>query len=179
MRGDDEGFTLAKAKEMDLTSQVRKAATLELSFREKNPLSFATSLYFLSLSRLTSLSLRLCNRAPTIQPTNQPTNNQPSNHPIPPFPLTRHEVDTITKVAETAAKEYAIKVQLDRMEEAWKPVDLEIVEYRNTGTAILLGVDTYIALLDEQVSSSVRGGEEEETSSAKIEGSDEGGVQYE
>jgi dynein heavy chain len=61
------------------------------------------------------------------------------------------QVDAITKVAETAAKENAIKVQLDKMEEAWADVMLEIVDYRETGTAILSGVDTYIALLDEQV----------------------------
>ena len=61
------------------------------------------------------------------------------------------QVEVITKVAETAAKEYAIKVQLDKMAEAWEEVMLMILDYRNTGTSILADVDTYIALLDEQV----------------------------
>ena len=61
------------------------------------------------------------------------------------------QVDVITKVAETAAKENAIRVQLNKMEEGWADVMLEIFDYRETGTSILSGVDTYIALLDEQV----------------------------
>eukprot|EP00615_Pteridomonas_danica_P016588 CAMPEP_0114385844 /NCGR_PEP_ID=MMETSP0102-20121206/6268_1 /TAXON_ID=38822 ORGANISM="Pteridomonas danica, Strain PT" /NCGR_SAMPLE_ID=MMETSP0102 /ASSEMBLY_ACC=CAM_ASM_000212 /LENGTH=3026 /DNA_ID=CAMNT_0001542557 /DNA_START=949 /DNA_END=10026 /DNA_ORIENTATION=- len=66
--------------------------------------------------------------------------------------LKLHEqIDVINKVSETAAKEYAIKVQLDKMAQDWESVELAIVDYRNTETYILTDVDTYIALLDEQV----------------------------
>jgi len=61
------------------------------------------------------------------------------------------QLEAINKIAETAAKEFSIKASLDRMQEAWECVELAILDYRDTGTCILTDVDTYIALLDEQV----------------------------
>ena len=57
--------------------------------------------------------------------------------------------DIVTKISETAGKEYTIETSLDKMENAWKDVHLNIESYRETGTFILKGVDEYIALLDE------------------------------
>jgi dynein heavy chain len=61
------------------------------------------------------------------------------------------QLPTITKIAETAGKEFNIEQALDKMEEAWQTVNLVIDDYRDTGTCILKGADEYMALLDEQI----------------------------
>eukprot|EP00752_Nemacystus_decipiens_P010663 g9495.t1 len=57
----------------------------------------------------------------------------------------------ITKVSETASKEFAIESALDKMQGAWSAVKLNTEEYRETGTSILKGVDEYMSLLDEHI----------------------------
>jgi dynein heavy chain, axonemal len=59
--------------------------------------------------------------------------------------------EVVTKISEMAGKEYAIETALDKMENAWKDVYLNIESYRETGTYILKGVDEYISLLDEHI----------------------------
>ncbi|KAH8098241.1 dynein light chain binding protein [Aureococcus anophagefferens] len=60
-------------------------------------------------------------------------------------------VDVITKISEVAGKEYAIENSLDTMEKAWSDVTLQIEPYKETGTSILRGIDEYMALLDEHI----------------------------
>ncbi|CAM9544257.1 unnamed protein product [Chrysoparadoxa australica] len=57
----------------------------------------------------------------------------------------------ITKVSETAGKEFAIESALDKMQQAWKDVPLVVEKYRDTGTSILKGLDECMALLDEHI----------------------------
>jgi dynein heavy chain len=57
----------------------------------------------------------------------------------------------VEKVAEKAGKEYSIETALDKMTKAWESVMLIIEAYRDTGTAILKGVDDYMSLLDEHI----------------------------
>ncbi|KAH9093106.1 hypothetical protein Ae201684P_008767 [Aphanomyces euteiches] len=60
-------------------------------------------------------------------------------------------IDTITKICETAGKEYQIEKALNAMEEQWKHISLTVVEYRETGTFVLKAVDEVQAILDEQI----------------------------
>jgi dynein heavy chain len=64
--------------------------------------------------------------------------------------LNKH-MESIVKIGETAGKEFAIETQLDKMEEEWQSVMLQIEDYRDTGTFILKGFDEYMAILDEQI----------------------------
>lgn len=57
----------------------------------------------------------------------------------------------VEKVAEKAGKEFGIEAALDKMTKAWESVMLVIEAYRDTGTAILKGVDEYMSLLDEHI----------------------------
>ena len=57
----------------------------------------------------------------------------------------------VEKIAEKAGKEYSIETALDKMTKAWETVMLQVEPYRDTGTAILKGVDEYMALLDEHI----------------------------
>jgi dynein heavy chain len=57
----------------------------------------------------------------------------------------------VEKVAEKAGKEYSIETALDKMTKAWESIMLIVEPYRDTGTAILKGVDEYMALLDEHI----------------------------
>jgi dynein heavy chain len=59
----------------------------------------------------------------------------------------------VEKVAESAAKEYNIELQLDKMEREWENLNLEIHSYKETGTYVLKGVDDINAILDEQITS--------------------------
>lgn len=59
--------------------------------------------------------------------------------------------DVVTRISETAGKEYTIETALDKMDNAWRDVYLNIEAYRETGTCILKGVDEYVALLDEHI----------------------------
>ncbi|KAK1936683.1 Dynein heavy chain 1 [Phytophthora citrophthora] len=60
-------------------------------------------------------------------------------------------IDAISRIGETAGKEYQIEKTLNSMEEQWAGVNLTIVDYRETETFVLKGVDEIQALLDEQI----------------------------
>ncbi|KAG3225312.1 Dynein heavy chain 1, axonemal [Phytophthora cactorum] len=60
-------------------------------------------------------------------------------------------IDAISRIGETAGKEYQIEKTLNSMEEQWSGVNLTIVDYRETETFVLKGVDEIQALLDEQI----------------------------
>ena len=57
----------------------------------------------------------------------------------------------VTKVADNAGKEYAIEQALDKMEEEWKVVLVETVEYRESGTYVLSGIDAVQQQLDDHI----------------------------
>ncbi|KAI8820875.1 dynein heavy chain and region D6 of dynein motor-domain-containing protein [Fimicolochytrium jonesii] len=60
-------------------------------------------------------------------------------------------VDTITKVCDTAGKEYSIEAALDKMDNEWKSIALEIIAYKDTGTAIMKISDEVLRLLDDHL----------------------------
>eukprot|EP00040_Diaphanoeca_grandis_P037866 m.251032 g.251032 ORF g.251032 m.251032 type:complete len:4203 (+) comp33890_c0_seq2:91-12699(+) len=60
-------------------------------------------------------------------------------------------IESIVKVGEFAGKEYGIETALDEMEGAWKSIDLEVREYKTTGTYIVGGVDEATQLLDDHI----------------------------
>jgi dynein heavy chain, axonemal len=64
--------------------------------------------------------------------------------------LEQYEED-IVKIGEVAIKEFNIEMALDKMEEEWAGVNLDLKPYRETGTSVLGGFDEYMALLDEQI----------------------------
>lgn len=46
----------------------------------------------------------------------------------------QQHIETITSIAEIAAKEFSIEQALDKMEEEWESQELEIKSYKSTGT---------------------------------------------
>ncbi|KAK2152282.1 hypothetical protein LSH36_335g03002 [Paralvinella palmiformis] len=60
-------------------------------------------------------------------------------------------IQTISKVAEIAGKEYSIEQALDKMENEWEPVLFEILSYKDTGTYILRASEDVSQLLDDHI----------------------------
>ncbi|ORZ30920.1 dynein heavy chain and region D6 of dynein motor-domain-containing protein [Catenaria anguillulae PL171] len=61
------------------------------------------------------------------------------------------KMDVLSKVSEEAGKEYAIEAALDKMENEWKSVVLEVLPYRETGTFIMKLADETTRLLDDHL----------------------------
>ncbi|CAG5113648.1 Oidioi.mRNA.OKI2018_I69.chr2.g7738.t1.cds [Oikopleura dioica] len=59
--------------------------------------------------------------------------------------------EQINKVSEVAAKEYAIETALDKMEEQWRPILFEVLDYKDTGTYIIKSPDEASQLLDDHI----------------------------
>jgi dynein heavy chain len=59
--------------------------------------------------------------------------------------------ESITKVCESAGKEYAIEAALDKMMKDWAPMKFEILPYRETGSFVLKGADDVQQLLDDNI----------------------------
>uniref|UniRef100_A0A8C3K7K0 Dynein axonemal heavy chain 1 n=1 Tax=Calidris pygmaea TaxID=425635 RepID=A0A8C3K7K0_9CHAR len=60
-------------------------------------------------------------------------------------------IESITKVAEIAGKEYAIENALNKMESEWKSVLFTVTLYKDTGTFILKNTDEASQLLDDHI----------------------------
>eukprot|EP00520_Triparma_pacifica_P000109 CAMPEP_0118637104 /NCGR_PEP_ID=MMETSP0785-20121206/2977_1 /TAXON_ID=91992 /ORGANISM="Bolidomonas pacifica, Strain CCMP 1866" /LENGTH=1671 /DNA_ID=CAMNT_0006528273 /DNA_START=118 /DNA_END=5134 /DNA_ORIENTATION=- len=60
-------------------------------------------------------------------------------------------IEQISKVAESAGKEFQIESALDTMLEDWVGGELDIMPYKETGTGILKGVDEVNTILDEHI----------------------------
>uniref|UniRef100_A0A8C2TLH0 Dynein axonemal heavy chain 1 n=1 Tax=Coturnix japonica TaxID=93934 RepID=A0A8C2TLH0_COTJA len=60
-------------------------------------------------------------------------------------------IETITKIAEIAGKEYAIESALDKMESEWSSVLFAVSPYKDTGTFILKDTDEASQLLDDHI----------------------------
>lgn len=63
----------------------------------------------------------------------------------------KDSLELIQKIGESAAKEYQIEQALDKMEREWENMNLNIHNYRETGTGVLKGVDDINVILDEQI----------------------------
>lgn len=63
----------------------------------------------------------------------------------------KDSLELIQKIGESAAKEYQIEQALDKMEREWDEMMLNLHPYRETGTAVLKGVDDINVVLDEQI----------------------------
>ena len=59
--------------------------------------------------------------------------------------------EKITKVGESAGKEYAIESALDKMDKEWGPAIFDIVPYRETGSFVLRGADEVQQMLDDNI----------------------------
>jgi dynein heavy chain len=60
-------------------------------------------------------------------------------------------LELISKVGELAGKEFSIEQALDKMEHEWKPLKLDVVSYKTTGTSILRSTDDFSQLLDDHI----------------------------
>ena len=60
-------------------------------------------------------------------------------------------LEAIEKVGEVAGKEYMLETALQGMYKEWEGVELEILDYRETGTYILRGSEEMIQLIDDQI----------------------------
>uniref|UniRef100_A0A803YQF6 Dynein axonemal heavy chain 1 n=1 Tax=Meleagris gallopavo TaxID=9103 RepID=A0A803YQF6_MELGA len=60
-------------------------------------------------------------------------------------------IESITKVAEIAGKEYAIENALNKMESEWSSVSFAVSLYKDTGTFILKNTDEASQLLDDHI----------------------------
>ncbi|KAJ3073482.1 Dynein heavy chain 1, axonemal [Podochytrium sp. JEL0797] len=61
------------------------------------------------------------------------------------------KVDLITKVCDVAGKEYSIEAALDKMDNEWKSIALEILPYKETGTCIMKAAEEITRLLDDHI----------------------------
>ncbi|NXD64149.1 DYH1 protein, partial [Eolophus roseicapillus] len=60
-------------------------------------------------------------------------------------------IESISKVAEAAGKEYAIENALNKMESEWKSIVFAVDPYKDTGTFILKNTDEASQLLDDHI----------------------------
>jgi len=60
-------------------------------------------------------------------------------------------MEIITKVGDSAGKEYQIESSLQKMEDAWRGVEFDIQPYKKTGTFVVRNVDEIINMLDEHI----------------------------
>ncbi|KAM8930485.1 dynein axonemal heavy chain 1 isoform 1-T1 [Pelodytes ibericus] len=60
-------------------------------------------------------------------------------------------IESITKVAEIAGKEYSIEQALDKMENEWTSVMFNVLPYKETGTFILKSPEEASQLLDDHI----------------------------
>jgi dynein heavy chain len=60
-------------------------------------------------------------------------------------------LERITEVSEQASKEYSLEKALDKMSNEWRPVAFECIEYRDSGTYILRGLDEVQSLFDDHI----------------------------
>lgn len=60
-------------------------------------------------------------------------------------------IDAIVKVGETAGKEFGLETALDKMEADWVPEDLEIMEYKASGTYIMKASEECQQMLDDHI----------------------------
>jgi dynein heavy chain, axonemal len=57
----------------------------------------------------------------------------------------------ITTVGDFASKEYLIEKTLEKMTSSWVGVNLDLIDYRDTGTQILRGLDEIMQQLDDNI----------------------------
>ncbi len=63
----------------------------------------------------------------------------------------QNKLELITSIGDTAGKEFQLESALKKMMNAWTDVNLEVIEYKGTGSHILRAMDEAIAMLDEQI----------------------------
>ena len=61
-----------------------------------------------------------------------------------------HE-ERIIKIADVAGKEFSIEQALDKMQDEWSTVELELKEYRETGTYVVKVDEVIIQQLDDHI----------------------------
>eukprot|EP01018_Ginkgo_biloba_P007248 Gb_31258 [translate_table: standard] len=60
-------------------------------------------------------------------------------------------LDVISTIADTAGKEYAIEMALGNMEDDWKDAELQVLEYKETGTYIMKVDEAILQKLDDHI----------------------------
>ena len=59
--------------------------------------------------------------------------------------------EQLEEICGSAAKEHSLLKALEKMEEDWKPLEFECLEYKDTGTCILRSMDEVEQVLDDQL----------------------------
>eukprot|EP00878_Enallax_costatus_P016966 GHUV01017809.1.p1 GENE.GHUV01017809.1~~GHUV01017809.1.p1 ORF type:complete len:1283 (+),score=439.89 GHUV01017809.1:87-3935(+) len=60
-------------------------------------------------------------------------------------------LDTITKVADVASKEYSIEQALDKLQREWEGAELGVLEYRDTGTYVIKVEEAMSQQIDDHI----------------------------
>lgn len=60
-------------------------------------------------------------------------------------------IETVERISAEAQKQHALKTALATMKKEWKPMELQTLEYKNTGTSVVKGIDDIQALLDDHI----------------------------
>lgn len=57
----------------------------------------------------------------------------------------------VTKASESAAKEFTIEDTLSKMQKEWDTTEMELTQYKNTGTFIMKVSDDIMQMLDDHI----------------------------
>ena len=63
----------------------------------------------------------------------------------------QQHLEVISRVGDSAGKEYQIEAALQEMEDAWRGIDFDIQPYKRSGSFVVRGVDAVLTLLDAQI----------------------------
>lgn len=61
------------------------------------------------------------------------------------------KIDKVQTISTNASKEFSLEKALEKMGNDWLGIEFRVLEYKDTGTFIVGGVDEVQAILDDQI----------------------------
>ncbi|CAK0848815.1 unnamed protein product [Prorocentrum cordatum] len=62
-----------------------------------------------------------------------------------------NRIEIVQRISAEAQKQFSLKAALATMKREWKPVELEVIAYKESGTYVIRGTDDIQALLDDHI----------------------------
>ena len=60
-------------------------------------------------------------------------------------------IETVERISAEAQKQHSLKVALANMKTEWKPMELQVLAYKTTGSYVVKGIDDIQTLLDDHI----------------------------